>query len=67
MALSCLLLTLNQYYFNMIDKLTDWLADVLPDKCQFRIPICKLNPLYNQVMKKKLAKLGYNDTSKPKG
>lgn len=49
----------------MIDKLTDWLADVLPDNCPFRFPICKLNPLYNQVMKKKLAKLGYNDTSKP--
>ena len=65
MAMSYLLQTLNQFYIDMIDKLTDWLADVLPDKCQFRIPICKLNPLYNQVMKKKLAKLGYGNTSKP--
>ena len=57
----------------MRNKLITFLAKVLPDSCPFAIrivifgvylftipPACKLNPLYEEIMTKKLELLGYD-------
>lgn len=55
----------------MFDKLITFFAKRLPDSCIFEMdfsflgariyipPLCKLNPLYSQIMKKKLELKGY--------
>ena len=47
----------------MIDKIVEFLAVNLPDTCPTQkwlgISICKLNPLYEQVIRRKLELKGY--------
>lgn len=51
----------------LLDIIINWLAEVLPDNCPLATTIlgititpCKLNPLYEQVIRRKIQLLGYD-------